>query len=294
MGGNKSRQLEFYLGEAKAQDADVVLITGAVQSNFVRLAAACARKLGMDIHIQLEQRVSKPDALYANSGNVLLDKLLGATLHHYPHGEDEVGADKNLERIAARLRTQGKHPYVIHLAPGHKPLGALGYLVAAKETLAQINDRQLTIDEFVVPSGSGATHAGFLFGLRALGNHAPVTGICVRRDAVAQASRIRARCNEIAALLEMPTPVTDADVVVTDAYLAPGYGKLNSPTRAAIVDAARTEGLLLDPVYSGKTLAGALAIAHQYSEHKNILFLHTGGTPAIFAYGDDLLAENNR
>ena len=111
--------------------ADTVLITGAVQSNFVRLAAAGARKLGMDCHIQLEERVAKSDPYYRQSGNVLLDRLLGATLHSYPDGEDEAGADRNLHSIAERLTAEGRRPFIIPLAPGHKPYGALGYVVAA-------------------------------------------------------------------------------------------------------------------------------------------------------------------
>ena len=125
-GGNKVRQLEFYLGEALNQGADTILITGAVQSNFVRLAAAASNKLGLNCHVQLEERVKKNDEHYRSSGNVFLDKLLGATLHHFPEGEDEAGADRQLEVIAEALKGQGKTPYIIHLAPGHPALGALG------------------------------------------------------------------------------------------------------------------------------------------------------------------------
>jgi len=154
-GGNKVRQLEFYLGEAQARNADTVLITGAVQSNFVRLAAAAARKLGMEIHIQLEERVPKTDPAYRSSGNVLLDRLLGATLYSYSDGEDEAGADKRLRAIAAELEAQGRRPYVIPLAPGHPPLGALGYVEAARELLDQLAAQELGLDEIVVSSGSG-------------------------------------------------------------------------------------------------------------------------------------------
>ena len=194
---------------ARAQDADTILITGAVQSNFVRMAAAGARKLGMDIHIQLEQRVPKSDRIYQDSGNVLLDRLLGATLYSYPVGEDETGADRKVREIAEELRREGRRPYVIPLAPGHAPLGSLGYVLAAEETLAQLDAMSMTPDEIVVPSGSGHTHAGLLFGLRALGCRVPVTGACVRRDAAVQVHRILDRCTEIAKLLEVPQPVTE-------------------------------------------------------------------------------------
>ena len=120
------RQLAFYFGEAQAQGADTVLITGAVQSNFCRLCTAFAAKLGIECHIQHEERVPKNDPLYRSSGNVLVSRMLGATLHSFGRGEDEAGADAQLEYLAAGLRDQGRTPYVIHLAPGHPPLGALG------------------------------------------------------------------------------------------------------------------------------------------------------------------------
>ncbi len=284
-GGNKVRQLEFYLGEAQAQGADTMLITGAVQSNFVRLTAASARKLGMDCHVQLEERVPKTDPDYRNSGNVLLDKMLGATLYAYSAGEDEAGADRRLEEIAGELARDGRKPYVIHLAPGHKPLGALGYVVAARELLEQMARQDLAFDEIVVPSGSGATHGGFLFGLRALGCKIPVTGICVRRPAAEQRDRIVTRCREIADLLGVDPVVEEGDVVLIDDVLAPGYGQLNDATRRAMAAAARSEGLILDPIYSGKAMAGFLDRARQGAPGRSLLFLHTGGTPAVFAYG---------
>ncbi len=287
-GGNKVRQLEFYFGEAQAQDADTVLITGAVQSNFVRLAAAAACQLGMQCHIQLEERVPRSDPTYRNSGNVILDKILGATLHSYPEGEDEEGADRRLQEIAAQLRDEGRHPYVIPLGPGHKPLGALGYIVAAAELLTQLDEQQITVDEIVIPSGSGATHAGFLFGLRALGSHIPVTGVCVRRNAAAQTERIKGHCVEIGRMLEVPSAVSDEDVFIIDDFLAPGYGQLGEAAAQALTLAARTEGLIVDPVYSAKAMAGFIQRATTGDPTHSLLLIHTGGTPAVFAYADDL------
>jgi len=283
-GGNKVRQLEFYLGEAQALGADTVLITGAVQSNFVRTAAAAAAKLGLDCHAQLEERVAKSSPEYRNSGNVLLDRMLGATLHFYPDGEDEDGADRRVREIAAELEAAGRRPYVVPLAPGHKPLGALGYVDAAREILAQLDEQGLRIDEIVVASGSGSTHAGLLFGLRALGSAIRVTGICVRRAADIQRDRIFARCADIADLLGTVPVVEAEDVVTCDAYFAPGYGQLNAPTVRAIDLAARCEALILDPVYTGKVLAGVIRRAEETGPDHNILFIHTGGSPAAFAY----------
>ena len=289
-GGNKVRQLEFYLGEAEAQGADVVLITGAVQSNFTRLAAAAARKLGMECHVQLEDRVDKPDPLYRHSGNVLVSEILGATLHSYPEGEDEEGADRRLREIASELESRGRRPYVIPLAPGHRPLGALGYVAAAREVVAWMDSGDVAFDEIVVPSGSGNTHGGLLFGLRALGCASRVTGVCVRRDAAAQRDRIRSRCVEIADLLGNTSPVSDTDIHLMDDFLAPGYGLANEATLDAIETAARTEALILDPVYSGKAMAGMLRRAGETAPESSLLFLHTGGTPAVFAYGTELSA----
>ncbi|MGI9484154.1 MAG: D-cysteine desulfhydrase family protein [Hyphomicrobiales bacterium] len=289
-GGNKVRQLEFYLGQAVHEGADTVLITGAVQSNFARLAAAGARKLGLECHIQLEERVAKNDPLYKSSGNVLLEKLLGAELHSYPEGEDEEGADRQLGEIAEGLRAEGRKPYIIPLAPGHAPLGALGYVVMAAELLRQFEEMEVGPDEIVVPSGSGATHGGFLFGLRALGSKVPVRGICVRRAANLQAPRIAQRCTEIADLLGVAPPVDEADVIVDDDFLAPGYGRAGDVTNKAIIEGARQEGLMLDPTYTGKTFAGFLDRAQKASPGATLVFVHTGGTPAIFAYQVDLEA----
>ena len=283
-GGNKVRQLEFYFGEAVAEGADTVLITGAVQSNFVRLAAAAAGQLGMTCHIQLEERVPKTDPNYRNSGNVLLDRLFGATLHRYPEGEDEAGADRQLGEIAAGLKAEGRKPFIIPLGPGHPPHGALGYVVAARELMAQQEAQGWASDEIVVASGSGNTHAGLLFGLKALGSQAKVVGACVRRAADVQRPRILKRCQEIAELLGVAPVVEENDLHFSDTHLAPGYGQLNPPTLEAMKKAARREGLVLDPVYTAKVMACTLQQAEAASAERSILFWHTGGTPALFAY----------
>jgi len=285
-GGNKVRQLEFYVGAAVAEGADTLLITGAVQSNFVRLAAAAARTQGMDIHIQLEERVPDTDESYRASGNVLLDKLLGAHLTSFPVGEDESAADASLEERASELAESGRRPFVIHLGVDHPPLGALGYVVAAREFNEQAAARGLEFDHVVLASGSALTHGGFLVGLRALGNDVPVTGICVRREADQQYPRVLKRCREIAALIERDDCVGESDVVVNDSILAPGYGQMNPATMSAMAMAARLEALMLDPVYTGKTMSGLLALVREGTipPGARVLFVHTGGLPALFGY----------
>ena len=288
MGGNKARQLEYYFGEALQQNADTVLITGAVQSNFVRMAAAAAAKLDLDCHIQLEERVGDAGADYRQSGNVLLDRILGATIHTYPKGEDEDGADANLKMIADELRSTGRQPYIIPLAPGHPPLGALGYVRAAEEILDQLGDLEDEIDHIFVASGSGSTHAGLLFGLRSLNWLKPVIGVCVRRNRTLQHDRISNRCREVAELLDMDNPVTSEDIRITDETFAPGYGKLNDQTLEAIDLCARREGLLLDPVYTGKSMAACFNHVRRTQKNQSTLFIHTGGTPGLFGYSKEL------
>ncbi len=289
MGGNKVRQCEFYLGEAVAKGADTVLITGALQSNFTRTVAASARKLGLDCHIQAEKRVSHDSSLYYHSGNILLSRLLGATLHSYEQGEDEEGADKQLEIIAGALKTQGKKPYVIHLGPNHPQLGSLGYILAAEEIILQAKQMDVRFNQIVVATGSGATHAGLLFGLRALGNKTAVTGICVRRNKSLQIPRIAKHCENIADLLGINNPVELEDIVINDDALAPGYGQINNAVLEAIELTAHNEGIILDPVYTGRTMAGFLSLARAAKSGEKLLFIHTGGQPSIFGYEADLL-----
>ena len=290
LGGNKVRQLEFHFGAAQAGGADTVLVTGAVQSNLVCLAAAGACRLGMEVHVQLEERVADAGDLYRASGNVLLDRVLGATLHSFPVGEDEAAADAALERRAGALSAEGRRPYVIHSAPGHRPLGGLGYVLAAAEVMEQAAALGLGFDVVVCPSGSALTHSGILVGLRALGATVPVYGVCVRRDARRQGARVAGLAAELAAMIGCPGAFDAGEVAVSDAVQAPGYGRLNGAVGEAMAMAARHEALLLDPVYSGKAMAGLIASVRtgRIAAGSRVLFIHTGGQAAIFAYADKL------
>ncbi len=290
LGGNKARQLEFYFGEAQAQKADTVIITGAVQSNFVRQTAAAAAKLGMACHIQLEHRVPMTASEYEASGNVLLDRLLGPTIHYFPEGEDEAAADKALDDIADQVRADGGNPYVIHLSADHPPLGALGYVVGAGEILDQTNELGLTFDAIILPSGSAATHAGMLVGLKSRNSDIKVTGICVRRDKDQQFERVLRQAAATAEMAGCPGAVTKDDIHVTDDYLGPGYGQSTPEMIKAMTLAARQEGLILDPVYTGKSMAGLIGLVRSgyFTSAQTVLYLHTGGTPAIFGYASIL------
>lgn len=285
-GGNKVRKLEFYFGKAPAAGADTVLITGAVQSNYVRVVAACAARLGMACHVQLEERVANVDEIHRTSGNVLLDELLGATLHSYPVGEDEEGADQRLREIAADLAARGRRSFVIPLGAANPPLGSLGYVRCAAELLAQAGQ----IDYVVLASGSGQTHSGLLFGLRAFGWPGDVIGICVRRAASLQKPRVEGHCARIADLLSAASPVLPKDVEVYDDVLAPGYGTMNDAVASAIRDCARLDGLLVEPVYTGRAMAGLFARVRdgRLPKGSRVVFVHTGGLPALFGYATDL------
>jgi D-cysteine desulfhydrase family pyridoxal phosphate-dependent enzyme len=289
-GGNKARQLEYYFGEALEQGADTILITGAVQSNYARMTAAVSARLGMECHIQLEERVSDTDELYRTSGNVLLDRLMGAKIHSYPEGEDERGADLALEKKAEDLRRKGAKPYVIPLGPGHPPLGALGYIEAAAEFLNQLDEKGMKIDDIIIPSGSGLTQGGLLFGLRALGSSIRVTGNCHRRTALFQKERIAQVIKGISELLGIDDPIKEEDIVLYDIAIGPGYGLMDAGTREAILLAAQKEALFCDPVYSGKAMAGMISLIREgrFRKDSHVLFWHTGGQPAIFAYGSKI------
>ncbi|WP_241482573.1 D-cysteine desulfhydrase family protein [Leisingera sp. ANG-M7] len=285
-GGNKTRQLEFYFGEAKQQGADTILITGAVQSNFVRSAAAAAAKLGMQSVLQLEERVPGMGEYYYRSGNVLLAQLLDAEHMSYPLGEDETGADNALHERAEQLRAEGRKPYVIHLGIDHPPLGALGYVAGGAELKEQIGD----FDAAVVPSGSGSTHGGFLTGLRLSGQTAPVYGICVRRDHGQQHARMQKVLGKLADLMQFDPALVMNSINVWDGALAPGYGRVGSGTRDALTLMARSEGIFLDPVYTAKTFAGLLGLLEEgvIRTGQKVVMLHTGGQPALFGYQEEL------
>lgn len=285
-GGNKTRQLEFYFGEALAQGADTVLITGAVQSNYVCSAAAAAARLGLHAVVQLEERVADMGAPYYRSGNVLLTEILDADHIRYPLGEDEAGADAALHVRADEIMANGGRPYVIHLGLEHPPLGSLGYVAGAIELCVQMRD----FDAAVVPSGSGATHAGFLTGLRLSGQPAPVFGICVRRDHDQQQARVKTVLKKLADLLDIDETLTSDDIITLDGALAPGYGRMGPSTHNALTLMARTEGIFLDPVYSAKTFAGLLGLVKNGSiqSGQKVIMLHTGGLPALFGYQEEL------
>jgi L-cysteate sulfo-lyase len=293
-GGNKTRQLDFYIGQAMQQGADILLTTGAVQSNHVRTTVAAARKLGLDVEVQLEHRVDRDQPEYHHSGNPYLVRLMGAQIHHYPVGEDEGGADAALEVRAAELAQEGRKAFVIPLSNAHTPYGALGYVEGAEEVMAQLQERQIEPVRFIVPTGSASTHSGFLLGVRSCGSDVPVHGVCVRRDAVSQTQRVSDKLNSVIDIIGCDIRIPDSEIICDDSQLAPGYGLPNDDTIAAIKHMARSEGILLDPTYSGKTFAVLLDMLRRgdFGADEHVVFLHTGGAVSLFGY-PELVAEES-
>ena len=286
-GGNKTRQLEYYIGAAVEKKADAILITGAVQSNFVRTAAAAAAKFGMKAILQLEERVPDMGSMYYSSGNVLLSNLLDVEHMYFPEGENEPGADAALAKRAAELVANGQVPFIIPLGIDHPPLGSVGYVKGG----AELADQMPEFDVGIVPSGSGATHGGLLTGLRLSGINSPIYGICVRRDAVQQKNRMNRLTQKLAELLEIERPFKQEDILTWDGSLAPGYGQIGQKSLYALKLMAQTEGIMLDPVYTSKTFAGLLGLLEEgrILPGQKVLMLHTGGLPAIFSYQESLI-----
>ncbi len=283
-GGNKTRKLEFCIADAMEKKADTIITCGAVQSNHCRLTLAWAVKEGLDCHLILEERVKgsyKTDA----SGNNFLFQLMGVkSIQVVSGGTDMMGA---MEKKAAGLSKEGKTPYII---PGgaSNAIGALGYVSCAAETMAQLNDMHLNIDHMVVPSGSAGTHAGMVVGMTAMETGIPVSGMNVSREKMVQEEIVYKLTRETAAKLGIKKEISRDTVVCFDQYVGPGYSIPTDAMVEAVKLFAQTEAILLDPVYSGKTAAGLIDLVRNghFSSGANVLFLHTGGSPALYAYMD--------
>ena len=283
-GGNKTRKLEFLMAEAQELNADVVLTCGATQSNHARQTAAAAARLGMKCHILLEDRTGKTNTEYTQNGNVLLDLLYGATLEHHSQGADMNGL---MAQAAERFGADGLTPYTIP-GGGSNPTGALGYVNAGVELLEQSIELGLKIDQVVHATGSTGTQAGLVIGLVATHSNIPVYGISVRAEQAVQEQNVLALAQDTAKKLGCAGVVQPEHVVVNSDYVGPGYGFPAEDTIAAIELFARLEGILLDPVYSGKAAAGLIDLSRRghYQKGQNIVFLHTGGAVALFSYPD--------
>lgn len=284
-GGNKTRKLEFLVAEALAQGADTLVTVGAPQSNHCRLTLAAAVREGLRCRLVIEERVPgtyRPDA----TGNNYLFNLLGVeAVSVVPLGADLAAAmQAHVDAVAA----EGRRAYVIP-GGGSNALGALGYVACAEELLAQTFDMGLALDHVVCASGSAGTHAGLLVGLSGANSGLPLTGINVRRPRAEQEGNIHKLAEATAALLQAPAPPREA-VVALDEWVGPGYSIPTEAMVEAVRLLARLEGVLLDPVYTGKAMAGLIGLIRRGDLAKGgrVLFIHTGGAPALYAYQDVL------
>lgn len=282
-GGNKTRKLEFLMAEAQAQGADLVITQGATQSNHARQTAACAAKLGMACHILLEDRTGSNDPNYNLNGNVFLDFLHGATAEKRPGSGLDMNAE--MEAVAEKFRAEGRNVYTIP-GGGSNPTGALGYANAAMELVTQANNMGLKIDRIVHATGSAGTQAGLIVGLKAINANIPLLGIGVRAPKAKQEENVYNLAVKTAEKLGCPGVVKREDVEANTDYVGEGYGIPTKEGLAAIEMFARLEGILLDPVYSGKGAAGMIDLIRKgaFKGDENIVFVHTGGGVALFGY----------
>ncbi|MBR0673631.1 D-cysteate sulfo-lyase [Neoroseomonas soli] len=285
-GGNKTRKLEYLMADALAQDADTVITQGATQSNHARQTAAAAARLGLTCHLLLEDRTGRRDDAYAKSGNVLLDTLHGAVIGQRPAGAD---MPAEMEALAARLKAEGRRPYVIP-GGGSNTVGALGYANAALELLAQAAESGLRIDHVVHATGSAGTQAGLVAGLVALNSGIPVLGIGVGQPRAVMEAKVLDLARATMAHLGLPDLVRPGHVVANCDYIGQGYGIPTEGMAEAVRLLAQLEGILLDPVYSGKAMAGLIDLVRRghFAPESNIVFLHTGGSVGLFAYPEAL------
>lgn len=284
-GGNKTRKLEFLLGAAFEADADTLVTQGAVQSNHVRQTAAAAAAHGLACEIILEERTGSKATDYVGNGNVLLDRLFGATLRTVPGGTDMVA---ELEKTAAEVRARGGKPYVIP-GGGSNPVGALGYVDCAREIVVQADEMDLEVHRIVTATGSAGTHAGLVAGLAVMGADIPVLGIGVRAPKDRQEANVFKLAEETAALLGQPGRVTREQVVADCDYVGEGYGLIDQGVIDALTLAARLDGIVLDPVYSGKAMKGLIALARAGRfKGETVVFLHTGGAQGLFGYQTEI------
>lgn len=284
-GGNKTRKLEFLLGEALQQECDTLVTVGGLQSNHARQTAAAAARAGLRCELLLQDISGTPEGNYDYNGNLLLNELLGARVHRYPA---DAFMHEELDRYMEVLRSRGVKPYAVPLG-GSNAIGALGYVVAVQELLQQCVAIGITPSQIVLATGSAGTQAGVLAGLAAARSEAKVIGINVSTSATAQARKVRVLLDDTCQLLGIEPP-EDEVIVCDDRFYKPGYGVPNPEMIQAVHLLAEKEGLLLDPVYTGKAMAGLLdlVLSGEIDADSTTVFLHTGGSTGLFAYPRDL------
>lgn len=283
LGGNKTRKLEYIMGDALAKGADTVITAGAIQSNHCRQTAGAAASLGLECHLVLGgEEPEQPQ------GNLLLDKVYGCHIHWT--GENRKGED--IPALVAQLKAEGKKPYVIPYG-GSNELGAIAFIEAYKELNAQREALKVDFSHIIFASSSGATHAGLMLGNKILQTHSQIIGINIDKgemDKVPFDEHIVSLANSTAQLIAADYQFTADDLILNSDYVGDGYGVIGELEKEAIALTAQNEGILLDPVYTGRAMGGLIDMirTEQIKATDNVLFWHTGGAPALFAYADDL------
>ena len=274
-GGNKTRKLEFVMADALEKNATAIVTQGAVQSNHA-----------LQCELVFENRVAGASEPYLNSGNVLLDRIFGANIREFAKGSD---MDAKMQEVADELKSKGETPYII---PGgaSNEIGALGYVGCALEIMSQANDSGLVIDHIVHATGSAGTQAGLVVGLKACNAGIPLLGIGVNVNREKQEEKVFSLATRTAEYAGVAGCVERDDVVANCDYVGEGYGMMTKSMNAALLLLARLEGILADPVYSGKGLAGLFDLVRQgfFHDANNIVFVHTGGSAGLFGYRDQL------
>lgn len=280
-GGNKTRKLEYLVADAQKKGADVLVTAGAVQSNHCRLTLAAAVKEKMKCVLVLEEGENK--ASDTPTGNYFLYQLLGATdMRFVPEGSDLM---EQMQKVEKELIEQGHTPYLIPVG-GSNPIGATGYAACAQELLAQSFDQQIEMNYVVCTSGSGGMHAGLVAGFQGLNTDIPVIGINISRNKEEQEAKVFRLLNELGEHLQISDTLSREDVQCFDEYVGPGYAIPTDEMIEAVKLVARTEGILLDPVYTGKAMAGLIDLIRKgtFKKENHIVFIHSGGSPALYAY----------
>lgn len=280
LGGNKVRKLDFLLADAKERGADTLITCGGLQSNHCRQTAAMASSQGLTCHLILQ---GEEPPLY--QGNILLDHLFGAIPHFIG---DEGDMEKEMERIARVQEREGRVPYIIPLG-GSNPLGTLGYVESTLEVIEEANDLGIPLDHAFLPAGSGGTQAGIVLAAREASYGMEVHGISVSRESIQQRENVTKLINGTYHLLGLEKRIEAHELSVFDSFIGKRYGQVTREGLDAIQLLAQKEGLLLDPVYTGKAMAGMLHLLREepFSHSSGLLFFHTGGHPALFSYARD-------
>ncbi len=287
-GGNKERKAEFSLGDALSKNADTVVTVGPLQSNHSRATAAAATKLGLKVVLVITGK--KPTSY---DGNLLLNNLLGAEIRFLKGKPSKLTKTRFMQKIAADLKKKGHIPYVIPAGASYPP-GAVAYVNAMLELLTQTRENEFRVDALVHAAGSGGTQAGLVLANKALGSKVKVLGICAEPHSKEHlVKETREIAGGVAKLLNLDVTVKPEDVILNEDYAGKAYEKPNREALKAIKLVAQTEGILLDPIYTGRAMAALIDLIKQelFRKDDNIIFMHTGGTPALFPYRKDLTSH---